>query len=415
MSITAEIMSIGTELLMGQIVDTNAQYVSMRLAELGVNQYFRTTVGDNSDRLFHAIEAALSRADLLIMTGGLGPTGDDLSKETAAAVMKRKLVLDQPSLDHIKSRFAAMGKPMTPNNEKQAMMPEGCRILFNPNGTAPGCIIEDAEAGKTVILLPGPPKEMQPMFDTAVMPYLAVRSGCILYSRVLHIFGSGESKVEYDIKDLIDSCTNPTIAPYAKTGEVTLRITARCKTEDEGEALVRPVIDEIRRRLGDVVYSTNDESMNTVVAELLKRRGLTVAAAESCTGGMLSSMFVEISGSSQYFLEGAVTYSNAAKRARLNVKAATLDAYGPVSEQTAREMAEGIRATSGADFGLATTGLAGPNGDGEDKPVGLVYIALAEAGNTEVRQLHISGSRTRIRYSACLNALDMLRRRLLRD
>lgn len=407
---TAEILSVGTELLMGNILNTNAQYISQKLCDLGINCYFQTTVGDNHDRLVAAVGLALSRADLLILTGGLGPTADDLTKETIADAFGRDLVLDPASEAHIRARFARMGREMTPNNMKQAMFPRGCIILPNPNGTAPGCIVEAGE--KAAILLPGPPKEMAPMFDASVMPYLEKRSGYMLLSRVVRVFGMGESEAEYRLLPLMERQTNPTVAPYALAGEMKLRVTAHCKDAAEGELMVTPLLAEIKETLGSVVYSTNDQELHEVCAALLREHGMTLAAAESCTGGMIASKLISVPGISEYFLEGAVTYSNEAKMRRLGVKRETLEAHTAVSEAVAREMAEGVRATSGASLGLATTGIAGPDGGTAERPVGLVYIALAGAKGTAVRELHLSGNRERIRNAASLNALDLLRRYL---
>jgi nicotinamide-nucleotide amidase len=402
-----ELISVGTELLMGNILNTNAQYISQKLADLGINCYLQTTVGDNPARLEGAVHGALSRADIVILTGGLGPTCDDLTKETVSEAFHKKLVLDEESLMYIRTRFAAMGREMTPNNVKQAMFPEGCKILPNPNGTAPGCILE--ENGKTAILLPGPPNEMEPMFDACVIPYLEKRSGFRLYSRMVRIFGKGESSVEYELRDLMDG-ENPTVAPYALASEVKLRVTARCKNEEEGERLTAPVIARIRARLGDVVYSDEGKELHEVCADLLLGHGKTVAVAESCTGGMLASKFIGIPGSSRWFVEGCITYSNNAKIKRLSVSPGTLEQYGAVSEQTALEMARGILRTSGADYGLATTGIAGPDGGTKDKPVGLVYIALASKDKEIAKELRLTGGRERIRNLTCLNILDMLRR-----
>ncbi|MEA4970425.1 MAG: competence/damage-inducible protein A [Candidatus Pelethousia sp.] len=409
---TAEIISVGTELLMGQIVDTNAQYISQRLAEAGINQYFRATVGDNHDRLYDTIRTAVERADLVILTGGLGPTEDDLTKETAADVLGYggDFVLDEASLAAMERRFSHMHRIMTANNRKQAMFPKEARILPNANGTAPGCILE--KEGKAVILLPGPPREMVPMFDESVMPYLLKRNQGKLYSRTLRIYGMGESAVEDRLRDMIDAQTNPTIAPYALTGETTLRVTARCRDDAEGEALVRPVIEAIRARLGDMLYSTHGEQLHEVCARLLRAQGKTLAVAESFTGGLLSSTLISVAGSSAWMLEGCVTYSNAAKERRLGVLPQTLDAHGAVSREVALEMARGMRGASGADFALSTTGIAGPDGGTPEKPVGLAYLALAYKGGEEVHELRLIGNRERIRGTGVLEALDMLRRRL---
>lgn len=409
----AEILSVGTELLMGNIVNTNAQYISQKLCDLGVNCYFQTTVGDNHDRLVAAVETALSRADILILTGGLGPTADDLTKETIADAFGRELVLDPASEQHIHARFARMGREMTPNNLKQAMFPRGSIILPNPNGTAPGCIVEEEE--KAAILLPGPPKEMAPMFDASVMPYLEKRSGHMLFSHVVRVFGMGESEAEYRLRTLMERQSNPTIAPYALSGEMKLRVTARCKSAEEGERMMAPLIDEIKETLGSVVYSIDDQELHEVCAALLREHGATLAVAESCTGGMIASKLVSVPGISAHFIEGAVTYSNDAKIRRLGVRPETLAAHTAVSAETAREMAEGIRRTSGASLGVATTGIAGPDGGTVEQPVGLVYIALASESGTAVQELRLTGSRERIRNVASLHALNLVRRHFFGD
>lgn len=409
----AEILSVGTELLMGNILNTNAQYISEKLCGLGVNCYFQTTVGDNHDRLVAAVETALSRADILILTGGLGPTADDLTKETIADAFGRDMLLDPASEQHIRARFARMAREMTPNNLKQAMFPRGSIILPNPNGTAPGCIMEEGE--KAAILLPGPPKEMAPMFDASVMPYLEKRSGHMLLSHVVRVFGMGESEAEYRLRTLMERQTNPTIAPYALSGEMKLRVTARCKNAAEGERMMAPLIDEIKQTLGSVVYSIDDQELHEVCAALLKEHGATLAAAESCTGGMIASKLISVPGISAHFIEGAVTYSNDAKIRRLGVRQETLAAHTAVSAETAREMAEGIRRTSGASLGVATTGIAGPDGGTPERPVGLVYIALASESGTAVQELRLTGSRERIRNAASLHALNLIRRHFLGD
>lgn len=402
-----ELISVGTELLMGNILNTNAQYISQKLADLGINCYYQTTVGDNNTRLKEALDDALRRSDMVILTGGLGPTGDDLTKESVSEAFGKKLVLDDVSLEYIKARFKKMGYNMTPNNIKQAMFPEGCMILPNPNGTAPGCIIE--ANGKAAAMLPGPPNEMAPMFDASVMPYLEKRSGYRLFSKMIRIFGKGESSVEFELKDLME-LDNPTVAPYALMSECKLRVTARGTDADEAEALMKPVIGEIVRRLGDVVYSTEGLELHEECARLLKVNGKTIATAESCTGGMLASKLVSVPGSSIWFKEGCVTYSNEAKVNRLGVKPETIEMHGAVSRETAFEMAEGIRGTSGADIGLSTTGYAGPDPSGSEVPVGLVYIGISDETGTHVKELHLTGNRERIRNLACLNILDILRR-----
>lgn len=407
----AEIVSVGTELLMGQIVNTDAQFIASHLAPLGYRALYQVTVGDNPARLAGVVQSALARADVLLFTGGLGPTDDDLTKETVAQALGLEMAVVPEEEARLRAYFASRGKEMTPNNLKQARFPAGSIILPNPNGTAPGCIME--AGGKAAILMPGPPRELYPMFRDHVLPYLEKRSGVRLHSRELRIFGMGESEVTYRLRDLIAAQTNPTIAPYVKTSEVTLRVTAQCRSDAEGERLVAPVIDAILARLGSIVYSTNGESLPALCVRLLLTQGATLAVAESCTGGMLASSIVDIPGCSACFLEGAVTYANGAKVRRLGVSEGTLATDGAVSLACAQQMAEGLRAAAGTTYALATTGIAGPDGGTAEKPVGLVYVALAGPGRTEVRKLCLSGDRARIRTAATLHALDLLRRSLL--
>lgn len=407
----AEIVSVGTELLMGQIVNTDAQFIASHLAPLGYRALYQVTVGDNPARLAGVVQSALARADVLLFTGGLGPTDDDLTKETVAQALGLEMAVVPEEEARLRAYFASRGKEMTPNNLKQARFPTGSIILPNPNGTAPGCIME--ADGKAAILMPGPPRELYPMFRDHVLPYLEKRSGVRLHSRELRIFGMGESELTYRLRDLIAAQTNPTIAPYVKTSEVTLRVTAQCQDDAEGERLVVPVIDAILARLGSIVYSTNGESLPALCVRLLLTQGATLAVAESCTGGMLASSIVDIPGCSACFLEGAVTYANGAKVRRLGVSEGTLATDGAVSLACAQQMAEGLRAAAGVTYALATTGIAGPDGGTAEKPVGLVYVALAGPGRTEVRKLCLSGDRARIRTAATLHALDLLRRSLL--
>ena len=406
----AEIVSVGTELLMGQVVNTDAQFIAQRLAPLGFQVFYHTTVGDNVKRLTAVVHQAVERSDVVVFTGGLGPTDDDLTKETVAAAFGMTVEPVPEEVEKLTKYFAARGYPMTPNNYKQASFPKGSVIVPNDFGTAPGCIL--SAGGKTAILLPGPPRELFPMFQNHVMPYLERMTGAKLFSRELHIFGMGESTATYQLRDIIENQTNPTVAPYVKTGEVSLRVTALCQNDEEGEALVRPMIDEIVSRLGDVVYSTIGESLPETCARLLTDDRLTLAVAESCTGGLIASEFVAIPGCSNFLLEGCVAYSNEAKMRRLGVKRETLDSFGAVSEQCAREMAEGMRASSGANYALATTGFAGPDGGTVENPVGTVYIALSCAAGTEIKRVSLHGERARIRELACLNAFDLLRRTL---
>ncbi|MGE5614224.1 MAG: competence/damage-inducible protein A [Bacillota bacterium] len=407
----AEILAVGTELLMGQITNTNAQYISSRLPDIGIGVYYHDVVGDNPDRLRQCLDLALSRSDVVIITGGLGPTKDDLTKETVAAAIGRKLVLDQETLDKMTEFFSRRSGKMPPNNIKQAYLPEGCIPIRNKNGTAPGCIIENE--GKFIVMLPGPPSEMKPMFEESVIPFFAERSEYRLESRFIRIFGIGESAMEEMLMDIIESQSNPTIAPYAKEGEVTLRITARYEKNDATEDLIAPVENEICRRLGDKVYSRDNSSLDEVAAKLLMESGLTLSVAESCTGGLFASRLTEIPGISAVFDRAIVTYSNRSKMEELGVKRETLEQYGAVSEQTAKEMAEGIRKVSSSDIGIAITGIAGPGGGTTEKPVGLVFVAIAHNKGVEAKKLELWGSRTRIRNVTCLNAFDMLRRYLL--
>ena len=406
----AELICVGTELLMGQILNTNAQYIARSLAPSGIDMYHQVVVGDNPKRLTEAVRTAFERADCVIFSGGLGPTDDDLTKETVAEALGKDLVLYDDEWERIVSYFTSKGRTVAPNNKKQAMFPSDAIILPNPNGTAPGCIME--ADGKAAILLPGPPRELIPMFRDYAMPYLLLRSGHRLYSHEVRIFGVGESEVAYRLDSLLKQQTNPTIAPYAKTGEVTLRVTARCQTDAEGEALVSPVISAIQKELGACVYDTNGRELAEVCHFALIEAKKTLAVAESCTGGRLADAFINYPGSSAYFIEGDVTYSNDAKMRRLGVRAETLDTVGAVSEECAREMAEGCRTAAHADFALATTGYAGPDGGEPDKPVGTVFVALASADETVVKRLNLFGDRDRIRHTAMLNALDLLRRKL---
>jgi len=408
---TAEILSVGTELLLGDIVNTNAAFLSKELAKLGINVYVETTVGDNAARLLDAYRNAFARADLVITTGGLGPTDDDLTKEVAAAYFKRGLVMDEESLRLIESHFSKLNAVMTANNNKQALIPEGATILPNANGTAPGCMIE--ENGKILLMLPGPPNECEPMFFAEVAPRLRQRTDSVFVSRTLRLCGIGESAAETEIKDMLDAQTNPTIAPYAKTGEVQLRITAKAADDETALGLIAPVADELYRRLGQYIYAEGEDSLAVVVVKLMAARGLTLGIAESCTGGLLSGAITDVAGASDVLLEAAVTYSNAAKAARLGVREETLARFGAVSRETAVEMAEGIARTSGADIGVSTTGIAGPGGGTETKPVGLVYIGLHYKNKTEVIELNTSGNRRKVRDRTVVQALNLLRKVVL--
>lgn len=406
----AEIISVGTELLLGQILNTDAQYLARELSAYGFNLYHQTTVGDNHERLCECLKTALGRSDVALLSGGLGPTQDDMTKEAVADVFGLEMTLDDASKLFLERFFAERGYEMTPNNLRQAMFPTGAKILPNERGTAPGCIVE--KDGKAAIVLPGPPSELIDMFEKQVRPYLAELCDSAIVSRVLRVFGMGESSVEHRVRDLMDG-SNPTLAPYASLGEVTLRLTAKVSKNEDSDALLDPLTDKLIERLGDLVYSTNDEKLEELIVRLLRKKGKTLALAESCTGGLVAAKLTDVPGASDVFVEGIVCYSNASKTRRLGVKEETLAQYGAVSEQTAREMAEGALAATGADFALALTGIAGPGGGSAEKPVGLVYAALAGGGETLVKELRLGGERSRIRALSVLNALDLLRRRLV--
>jgi len=408
----AEIIAIGTEILLGDIINSNAQYLAQELAALGIDMYYQQVVGDNEKRIVHAFDEAYNRSDIIITTGGLGPTDDDLTKEVAAKYFNKELLEDEESIKKIKGYFKFRERKMTENNLKQGLIPEGAIIINNNNGTAPGVIIE--ENNKIMIILPGPPKEMKPMFEQTVKPYLQKKADSVLVSKMIKILGIGESAVADELKDLMDAQTNPTIAPYAKEVGVMLRVTAKADNEEAAIKLITPIEDKIKERLGDNVYATEDISIEDVVARLLIERNFTISIAESCTGGMIASTLINYPGISEVLLEGAVTYSNEAKHNRLGVKNETLDKYGAVSEETAREMAIGIAKTAGTDVSIVTTGIAGPGGGTEEKPVGLVYVGVYVQGEVTIQRCIFNGNRSRIRLQTTMTGLDMLRRILIK-
>ncbi|MBZ9609687.1 competence/damage-inducible protein A [Clostridium estertheticum] len=407
----AEILSVGTEILLGDIVNTNAQYIAKRLADLGISVYHQCVVGDNPERLLESYRLAFSRADLVITSGGLGPTKDDLTKEVAFEYFGKRSVVHEASLKIIEDYFKDMNRPMTKSNKKQAYFPVDAVVIPNNNGTAPGCIIE--ENGKIIALLPGPPWEMKPMFEEAVIPYLKKFAQGVLVSKVLKVIGVGESSAEEMIEDILNNQTNPTVAPYAKAGEMTFRITAKANTQEEGTRLIAPMEDEIRRRLGNNIYGEGNTTLENVLGEMLINKKLTISTAESCTGGMVAAKLINYPGISSAFIEGAITYSNEAKINRLGVARETLDKYGAVSSEVAAEMAQGIAKTAGTSIGLSTTGIAGPDGGSAEKPVGLVYVGLYINGEVKTKMLKLSGNRQKIRESATMELLDLVRRELL--
>lgn len=407
----AEIISVGTELLLGEIVNTDAQFLSTQLSELGINVYYHTVVGDNKERLKAAVKTALERSDIVIASGGLGPTPDDLTKEVIAEEMNRELVLDENSLERMETYLKRKNLNNVMCNRKQAMLPKDCVILPNDCGTAPGCIIEENE--KIAVMLPGPPHELQCMYLNYVKPYLIKKSDCLFYSENLKLFGIGESKVSEILNDYIENNENPTVAPYAEAIGVRLRITARCINEQEGKKLIEPIKEDIMKKVGDYVYNDTGDTLPYTVVHMLIERNMTIASAESCTGGMFAKMITDISGSSAILNESYVTYANEAKTKILGVKPETLKKYGAVSEETAYEMAEGLYKVSGADICVCFTGIAGPDGGTEEKPVGLVYVGVAVRGAVEVKKLQLYGSRDRVRNAACLEVFDIIRKKII--
>lgn len=407
-----ELISVGTELLLGNIVNTNTQYLAEKCALLGLSMYHQVTVGDNRERLSETIETALKRSDIVILTGGLGPTEDDLTKEVCASVMGFELEEDSHTKERIKKYFKNnIYKEIPDNNWKQAIIPHGAMVLDNDNGTAPGLILE--KDGKAAILLPGPPGELKPLFERAVVPYLKKLQPEVIRSQMLKICGHGESQVEDKLLDLIDKQTNPTIATYAKTAEVHLRVTAKADSEEEAKRILKPVVKEIKNRFGDDIYTTKEEeTLEMAVVRLLTKHELTVTTAESCTGGLIAGRLVNVPGASGVFREGFITYSNKAKRKILDVSKSTLKKYGAVSEQTAKEMATGGVFATDADVCIAVTGIAGPDSEGE-KPVGLVYIACYMKDKVKVEEYHFKGNREKIREQSVVKALDLLRRSIL--
>lgn len=415
-----ELVSVGTELLLGDIVNTNTAYLSKELAALGFGVFRQTTVGDNRERLLKTLESAFLENDTVIITGGLGPTDDDITKECAAEYFGREFYFHEYSWVKILERLTRSGRNIiTENNKKQAMIPEGAIVLENYCGTAPGIIIE--ENNKRIILLPGPPREMRDMFEKSVKPYLEKFSSKQFISKYVRFYGIGESLLETKIKDIMDNQTNPTLALYAKTGEVLLRITVSGDDKAECEDLIRKQLDEIEKRVGAYIYLVGDEDisstqteMNTVVANLLIENKFTISIAESLTGGKISSMLVEKSGISEALLEGVVCYSNKSKIDTLGVREETLEKFGAVSEEVAKEMVLGVAKRLGADFAVATTGIAGPNSDGSGKPVGLVYIGIYAQGDISVKECLFTGDRELIRYRTSVEALEEVRRNILK-
>jgi len=411
MAYTAEIIAVGTELLLGNIANTDAQMISEGLAELGINVFYHTVVGDNAERLTKAVEIARSRADIIITTGGLGPTYDDMTKQTVCRCFGRELCFHPDILEDIRLFFETqLHKPMPECNRQQAMLPVDCVVFDNPRGTAPGCAFE--EKGQHVLMLPGPPTECSYMFKNRAMPYLRALSPDTLVSHSLRIFGIGESHLQELLKTQIETYENPTVAPYAKTGECMLRVTAKAASREEAEALCRPVVDEICALLGDAVYGIDVENLESVCLSLLQEKGKVFATAESCTGGLVAKRITDLPGASGVFCGGVVSYTNEVKVGCLGVPWPLLDKHSAVSRPVAEAMAKGVRRICGCDMGVAVTGLAGPKGDEFGNPVGRVFVALATPEGVFCRELSLGKRRERVRNAAANHAFDMIRRYL---
>lgn len=411
MSHTVEILSVGTELLLGNIVNSDAQTLSRELSGLGLNVLYHSVVGDNPGRLKEAVALARSRADVIVTTGGLGPTCDDLTKQTLAECFGRKLVYHPECAEGIRRFFRRMDKEMTENNLQQAWLPEGCHILDNDWGTAPGCAFE--ADGTYVVMLPGPPSECLPMFRERAVPWLSRMSEGVIRSRTLRVFGMGESAVESLLRDRMNELTNPTLAPYAKEGEVELRITAKADSPEAADALIVPVETEVRALLGDLVYGADVSGLPQVVLEGARGRGLSLGTAESCTGGLIAKRITDVPGSASVFKGGVVSYHCEVKAGVLGVSQTLLDEQGAVCAQVAEQMARGARKVLGCDLAVSVTGVAGPDPDDRGNPVGLVYTALAAPDGCWVKKLNLAGPRARrdrIRNLAANHALDMVRR-----
>ena len=411
----SEIISIGTELLLGQIVDTNAAYLSARLPESGIYLYHRSTVGDNYERLAVEIKNALSRSDIVFTIGGLGPTEDDITKECIANVLNEELVIHDNTVKKLKDFFAKLKIEMTDNNLKQALVPKNGRILENNNGTAPGCVFFTKD-NKFVIIMPGPPREFIPMYENAVLPFLKeiIDYNKILKSRILRVFGLGESAVADQLKDLLNN-ENPTVAPYVGDGDVTIRISARNDSNGNAEKLIDEMQKKITEILGDYVYSTDNKTLEEVLISICNDKNIKIACAESCTGGLISKRITDIAGVSKIFTGGVVTYSNDLKMKLLEVSNETLVNKGAVSKEVAEEMAIGLKKLSNADISLSVTGIAGPDGGTEDKPVGLVYIAVAYKKYVDVYRFIFNGDRYGVRLRASSNALNIMKKIALEE
>ena len=407
-SYDTEIISVGTELLLGHVTNTDARDISEMLSKIGINVKYHTVVGDNPERLRQCVETAKSRADIIITTGGLGPTCDDLTKQILAEAFGLKLIENKAEREGLYD-YIRYGKKFTDNNFTQAMLPEGCTVFHNNCGTAPGCGFE--KDGKIVVMIPGPPKECNAMFRESALPYLRKLSEELIVSHSVRIFGLGESSVDDIFAEEMNRMANPTMAPYAKECDCLLQITAKAKSEDEAEKMIAPVMEHVIKRLGDVVYGVDVECIEESVIKLLREKGMTFSAAESCTGGDVARRFTDMPGASAFFKGGVVTYTNEAKAKLLGIDPALIEEKGAVSYEVAKAMAENVRTLLGTDIGVGVTGLAGPDGDGVHE-VGTVFVSLAVEGETFVKELHMVAMRTRsfIRRMAGNHIYDMMRR-----
>lgn len=402
-----ELISVGTEILLGDILNTDAQYLSIELAKLGISVIHQSTVGDNRERLLAQLDEAAKRSDIIILSGGLGPTPDDLTKEVCCEFFGKEMFLHEPTVEKIKEYFSSKGIEMAQNNLKQAMLPKDCVIFPNDNGTAPGMAIE--KDGVHILVLPGPPRELKPMFQNCAVPYLMQFSDRIIVSHNIRTFGIGESSMAEKVNDLFDA-QNPTVAPYAKDGEALLRVTAMAKTKEDAESLCEPIIEEIKNRLDAYVYGVDYNCIEEAAVGMLKEHHLKVATAESCTGGLIAKRITDVPGASEVFECGIISYANGIKHKVLGVSEDDLNKYGAVSEPVAKQMAQGALKVSGADIAVSVTGIAGPDSDSTGKPVGLVYIGLADKENVWVREIRTSRrDRSYNRYVSASNALDMIR------
>ena len=400
-----EIINVGTELLLGDILNTNAQFLAQEISALGFDMYYQSIVGDNHNRLLGQIKESLSRSDIIIVTGGLGPTDDDITKETVTEAINKKLVFDDDSYNKMLEYFR--NRKMAPSNKKQAYIPEGSLILENDFGTAPGFAAE--YNNKLIAVLPGPPRELIPMFNNKLKPYLENKCDSVITSKFVKVFGVGESQAEFELKELIDKQTNPTIAPYAKTNEMAFRITAKGKSETENLKKIDNVIQKMYYVLGDSIYGYDNDTLEEIVINLLKSKNYTISFAESCTCGLLASKIGNVSGASDVFNESYITYANTAKNQLLGVSNDTLEKFGAVSKETAAEMSIGLKNRTDADVAVSVTGIAGPTGGTIEKPVGLVYIGITFNNKTKVYELNLKGDRQKIREAVCMHALNYVR------